>query len=325
MPHYCNLFKDVPPSTLGPRQNISINANVRQLNSTQVEGKSFFSLAESRPEGRTLKVKRDVWFRWMKEWGANDRLNLGMRRKTTNFKEIRTLNVVLRRVRPRPAATFLWSSLGRFACLCLASLLSRRAAVCCYRLLQKLPLWPAVIPDHGPPTPQTKCWWMRQQIQSIKRDIAYSGSPARRLVLDRCIWARSFFFSLYVSSAVSSRHSNACWVNSAGLKVCSRSCGWWPVRRPGVFLTYQFLHACLICWDFLFLFFAFFFHLTVQITEPWAHWKEGLKQNAEHRSFSYNVHCRSRRGLERVAQEADAENQKSSENEKIWERIEKEK
>lgn len=63
MPHYCNLFKDVPPSTLGPRQNISINANVRQLNSRQVEGKSFFSLAESHPEGRTLKVKRDVWFR----------------------------------------------------------------------------------------------------------------------------------------------------------------------------------------------------------------------------------------------------------------------
>ena len=96
-------------------------------------------------------------------------------------------------------------------------LFSAGATVCRYRLLQKLPLWPAVIPDHKSPTPQTKWWWMRQQIHSIKQDIAYSCFPALQLVLDQCISACSF----HVSSAVSSWHSTVCWINSVGLQVWS--------------------------------------------------------------------------------------------------------
>lgn len=55
---------------------------------------------------------------------------------------------------------------------------SQPQRVCFYRWLQKLLLWPAVIPDHKSQTPMAKSGWMRQQIRSIKQDILHSISPA---------------------------------------------------------------------------------------------------------------------------------------------------
>lgn len=66
---------------------------------------------------------------------------------------------------------------------------------CCYRALQKPPSWPAVIPQHKSPTPQTKCWWMRQQIRSIKRDMAYARFfPAPLLVVEQLLGVGFPFF-----------------------------------------------------------------------------------------------------------------------------------
>lgn len=56
--------------------------------------------------------------------------------------------------------------------------LSGGATVCFYRWLQKLLLWPAVIPGHKSQTPAAKQGWMRQQIRSLKQVILHSIFPA---------------------------------------------------------------------------------------------------------------------------------------------------
>lgn len=114
------------------------------------------------------------WFPWKcQEKGISNTLN---RIQTLNIQELRVHTC------PTMDAPLLllhfcishWTDLQVWGPNCWP-LFPVRTTGCCYLLLQKLPLWPAVIPDHKSQIPWTKWWWMRQQIHSIKQDIASAG------------------------------------------------------------------------------------------------------------------------------------------------------